>query len=73
LSEEYSFLPAQHIRACPSRSIDTSLDFLVQRIHVTWQSKDGMATLLLLNMTEAFDRLVPAQLLHNMRQRKFPE
>jgi hypothetical protein len=33
LSEEHSLLPAQHIEACPGRSIDTALDFLVQQIH----------------------------------------
>ncbi len=59
--------------ACPGRSIDTALDFLVQQIHATWQDKDGVATLLLLDMTGAFDRVISAQLLHNMRERKIPE
>jgi hypothetical protein len=59
--------------ARPGRSIDTALDFLVQQIHATWQNKDGVATLLLLNMTGAFDRVVPARLLHNMRGRKIPQ
>ncbi len=56
--------------ARPGRSIDTALDFLVQQIHATWQNKDGVATLLSLDMTGAFDRVVPAQLLQNMRERK---
>jgi nitrate reductase assembly molybdenum cofactor insertion protein NarJ len=59
--------------ARPGRSIDTTLDFLVQQIHATWQNKDGVATLLSLNMTGAFDRVVPARLLHNMRERKITE
>jgi hypothetical protein len=59
--------------ARPSRSIDTALDFLVKQIHKTWQNKDGVATLLSLNMTWAFDRVVPARLLRNMRERKIPE
>jgi hypothetical protein len=59
--------------ACPSRSIDIALDFLVQQIHATWQNKDGVATLLSLNVTRAFDRVVPARLLHNMRERKIPD
>jgi hypothetical protein len=62
LSEEQSLLPAQHLRARPGKSEDTALDFLVQQIHATWQNKDGVATLLLLDMTWAFDRVVPAQL-----------
>ncbi len=59
--------------APPCRSIDIALDFLVQQIHATWQIKDRVATLLSLHMTWAFDRVVPARLLHNMRERKIPE
>jgi hypothetical protein len=59
--------------ARPNRSIDTALDYLVQQIHATWQNKNGVATLLSLDMTGAFDRVVPARLLHNLRERKIPE
>jgi hypothetical protein len=72
-SEEHSLLPAQHMGARPGRSIDTTLDLLVQQIYATWQNKDGVATLLSLDMTGAFDRVVPARLLHNMRERKILE
>jgi hypothetical protein len=71
LSEEHSFLPAQNMGARSNRLIDTALNFLVQQIHATWHIKDGLAMLLLLNMTGAFDRVVPAWLLYNMRERKF--
>jgi hypothetical protein len=70
LSEEHSLLPAQHMGACPGRSIDSALDFLVQQICATWQNKNGVAMLLLLDMTGAYDRVVPVRLLHNMRERK---
>jgi hypothetical protein len=73
LSEEHSLLPAQHIGASPARSIDTALDYLVQQICATRQNKDGVATLLSLNMMGAFDRVVPAWLLHIMRERQIPE
>jgi hypothetical protein len=56
LSEEHSFPPAQHKGACPGRSIDTALDFLVQQIHATWQKNDGAAMLLSLDMTSEFRR-----------------
>jgi hypothetical protein len=59
-SEEHSLLPTQHIGACPGRSIDTALDFLVQQIHATCQNKDGVAMLLSLDMIGAFDRVIPA-------------
>jgi hypothetical protein len=73
LSEEHSLLPVQHMRARPSRSIDTTLDYLVQQIHATRQNKDNVATLLSLDMTGAFDSVVPARLLRNMREREIPE
>jgi hypothetical protein len=49
-----------------------ALDFLVWHILATWQTKEGVATLLSLNMTGAFDRVVPSQRLHNIRERKIP-
>ncbi len=54
-------------------SIDTALDYLVQQIYATWQNKDSVAMLQLLDMTGAFDRVVPALLLHNLREREIPE
>jgi hypothetical protein len=59
--------------ARPNRSIDTALDFLVQQIHATWQNKDSLAMLLLLDMTGACYKVVPARLPHNMRERKIPD
>ncbi len=73
LSEKHNLLPTQHIGACPSRSIDTALDLFVQQIHAIWQNKDSIATLLSLDMTGALDRVEPARLLHNMRERKIPK
>ncbi len=73
LSEEHSLLPAQHMGASPGRSIETALDFLVEQIHATWQNKDDAATLLSLDMIGAFDRVVPARLPHNMRERNIPK
>jgi hypothetical protein len=73
LSEEHSLLPAQHMGAHPSRSIDTALDVLVQQIYATRQNKDSVATLLSLDRTGAFHRVVLARLLHNMRERKISE
>ncbi len=73
LSEEHSLLPTQHMGACPSRSVHTALYYLIQQIHVTWQNKVGVNTLLSLDMTVDFDRVVSALLLHNMRERKTHE
>jgi hypothetical protein len=53
--------------------MDTTLDFLLRQVHASGQNKDGVATLLSLDMIGAFDRVVPAQLQHNMRERKIPK
>ncbi len=73
LSKEHSLLPAQHKGACPGKSIDTPLNFPVQQIHASWQNKDCVTMLLLLDMTGDFVRFEPAWLLHNMGKRKYPE
>jgi hypothetical protein len=73
LSEEYSLLSAQHMGTHPGRSIDTTLDFLVQQIYATRQHKDGVVMLPSLNMTGAFNRVVPARLLQNMWERLIHE
>ncbi len=68
MSEEHGLLPAQHMKACLGWFIDTTLDFLVWQIHAAWHNEDGAVTLLSLNITKASDRVVPAWLLHNMRE-----
>jgi hypothetical protein len=62
-----------HMGACPSRSIVTALDFLLQQVYATSQNRDKLATLLSLDMTGAFHRVVLARLLDNRRERKIPE
>jgi hypothetical protein len=61
LSKEHSLPPAQHTGAHPGRSIDTTLNFLVQQICATWKNKGKVATLLSLDMTGVFDRVVEAR------------
>ncbi len=42
---------------------------LVKRIHAAWQADNGVASLLFLDMTGAFDRVVPVRLLQNLMTR----
>ncbi len=58
--------------ARPGRLINTALDFLLQLIHATWQNKDRVVSLLPLDMTGAFNRVILAWLLHNIKERKIP-
>jgi hypothetical protein len=46
---------------------------LVKQIHVAWQADNGIASLLLLDMTGAFDRVMPVRLHHNLRKRHIPQ
>jgi hypothetical protein len=55
------------------KSVDTVSNFIVQLIHTTLQNKNGVAMLLLLNMARAFDRVVQALLLHNVKGSNFFE
>ncbi len=59
--------------ACPERSTDTALDMLIRHIPAAWQADNGVASLLSLNVTGAFDRVVPERLLHNPRKRRIPQ
>ncbi len=69
LSVEHGQLPPQHMGACHGKSTDIALDMLVKQIHATCQADDAVASLLSLDMTGTFDRVVPVQLLHNLRKR----
>ncbi len=73
LTEEHGLLPPQHMGAHPGRSTDTALDMLVNQVHAAWQADNGVASLLSLDMTGAFDRVVPVRLLHNLRKRCIPQ
>jgi hypothetical protein len=67
LSEEYDLLPPQHMGAHQGRLTETAIDLLLQQVFPTWYTGNGVVSLLSLDMTGAFDRVVPARLLHNLR------
>jgi hypothetical protein len=69
LLEEHGLVPPQQMGARPGRSTHTALDILVKQIHAAWQVDDGVASLLSLDITGAFDRVVSVQLLHYIRKR----
>ncbi len=50
--------------------MERALDFFVQQIHVNWLNKDEVPTLLSLDVSGTFDRVVLGWQLHNMRERK---
>jgi hypothetical protein len=72
LSKEHGLLSPQHMGDHPRKSTDTALDMLVKQIHAAWQADEGVASLLSLDITWAFNRVVPVQLLHNLRKSCIP-
>jgi hypothetical protein len=46
---------------------------LVKQIHAAWQADDRVASLLSLNVTGAFNKVVPVQLFHTLRKRGIPQ
>ncbi len=72
LSEEHGLLPPQQMGMRPGRSTDTAPEMLVQQIHAAWQKDGGVVPLLSLDMSGAYDRVVPSRLLHNLRKRCLP-
>jgi hypothetical protein len=68
LSEEHDLLLPQHMGARLGRSTETVLDLLLQQVVAAWQTCKGVASLLSLDMTGAFDRVVPTRLLHNLKK-----
>ncbi len=69
IHEEHCLLPQQHMGARLGRSTNTALDMLVRQIHAAWQAENDVTSLLSLDMTGPFDRVVSVQLLHNLRKR----
>lgn len=52
-----------------NRSTETALDLIVNQAHEVWQAGDYVASLLSLNITGAFDRVVRKRLTHVLRVR----
>ncbi len=73
LSEDRSLLLPQHMGACPERSTYTAVDMLIKQSHAAWQADDEVDSLLSLDMTEAYDRVVSVLLICNLRKKCIPQ
>jgi hypothetical protein len=55
-----------------NRSIETTLKFFIEQIHIVWKQRTNrMITLLNLNATNVFDTMSHVRLIHDMKKRKF--
>ena len=72
LADTHQLLPSRHTGGRKLASTDHAIHLLLQRIHKAWA--DGqVASLLLLDVSGAFDNVCRPRLLHNLRKRRINE
>lgn len=69
LADVYHLLPARHTGGRKLTSTEHAMHLLLQRIHQAW-SENKVASLLLLDVSGAYDNVSRERLLHNLRKRK---
>lgn len=74
ITEMYQLLPSTHIGGRKGRSVDHVLYTIVEKIYEAWNSPEPqVASLLLLDVSGAFDNVSHSRLLHNLRKRRIDE
>lgn len=74
LVETQHILPTTHIGGKKMRSTEHTLHAVTSRIYQAWNKGDGqVASLLLLDVSGAFDNVSHTRLLHNLRKRRIDE
>ena len=69
LADTHGLLPIRHTGGRKLASTDHAIHFLLQRIYHAW-SEDKVASLLLLDVSGAYDNVSRERLLHNLRKRR---
>ena len=69
LADTHQLLPSRHTGGRKLTSTDHAIHLLLQRIHRAW-TEGQMASLLLLDVSGAFDNVSRPRLLHNLRKRR---
>nr|XP_036581842.1 zinc knuckle [Colletotrichum truncatum]KAF6790285.1 zinc knuckle [Colletotrichum truncatum] len=74
LAETYNLLPKNHMGGRRQRSTEHALHLIIDKIYEAWNTRQGMAaSLLLLDVSGAFDNVSHQRLLHNLRKRRINE
>ena len=71
-AEAHNLLPRSHFGGRKGTSPEHALHFIMERIHSTWAVKK-VATMLLLDVTGAFDNVSHPPLFHNLRKCRIGE
>ena len=70
-AERECLLPDAQMGNRPGRSVDTALELLLEQIHTTWHA-GGVATVLSLDISGAFDTVNHLRLLNELRTKGLP-
>jgi len=69
--EACNLISNTQMKACKHRSIDTTLQLIIKKMHIMWSDmRKRVVSLLSLNEKNAFDNVMHSRLLHNMKKRK---
>lgn len=69
LADKYGLLPSRHTGGRKLASTEHAMHFLLQRIHQAW-AEGQVASLLLLDVSGAYDNVSRERLLYNLRKRR---
>jgi len=67
MAEKHDMLPPQQMGARQGKSTETALTLLLSQICTVWEEEDSVATLLSLDMSGAFPRVLQERLAHAMK------
>jgi hypothetical protein len=74
VAETHGLLPSTHMGSRRGRSTEHSIHHIIDKIYEAWNRGRGqVASLLLLDVSGAFDNVSHQRLLHNLRKRKIDE
>ena len=73
LAEAFGLLPDTHMGGRKLRSTEHALHHILDKIYEAWNCGEKVASLLLLDVSGAFDNVSHKRLLHNLRKRRIDE
>ena len=72
LAEEHGLLPDRQMGARKGRSTESALALLLSQIRAAWEEPGAVATVLSLDMSGAFDRVIRKRLVHILKHKRIP-
>ena len=70
--EEFQLLPPGHMGGRKMVSVEQAIHLLLERIHAAFKTETPVASLLMLDVSGAFDNVSHERLIHNLRKRQLP-